>query len=1010
MRHLLLSFCFLFAFGSAAAQIDTLNHLRFEASSNPWGFSTSPSSYSVGNDIWADVTSVGDAPNAITANTGTDFWAIRDLDNTNGGSPNYHFINMTVIDISSYATEDVKVEINFATFEFDEAFGDTLGYQIEYNASGPFNGPVNVLSPNTNATWEKEIIDVPMGASHVRLRLMAKQNGEPDWAGFDDIILTKQPSNPPPVLDIATVTTNDATGVADSLGVSCELRGSVHGVDLQAGTDDIEFTLIDPTGGIGVLSIGDAYGYAVNEGDSVHIIGDIIQTDGLTQIQPTSISLVGNGTIYDAQAITALDESTESEMVRLDSVSLVTPGNWGGGNNALDVTDGTNTYTVFIDDNVDLAGFATIPGFAMNITGIGSQSDASSPFDSGYRIVPRYSADIEFILPVSVKSAECQSVVLEVPYSGAGITWNNIAASTADTAEYTATGAVSLSVDNSFGATNSFGNATATADTTVDVGNDLTGIASFALPADTVCQDTLETYSFDGGLLAVPVDFSWDFDGQGTATGSSADFAFTATGDYEVQLILTDTSGLCTDTTTDSVHVEDCAPVVIPSLDIATVTTNDSNGQPDSLGVTCQLTGTVYGIDQETGANDLQFTLIDNTGGIAVRSIGNTFGYTVFEGDVVTVTGTIGELNGLTVIDNLTDLQNTATNLTTPAATVTALDESTESEFVKLENVRFVDTANWQTTAPFDMDVTDGTNTFTVTITDAVDLNGLALSFDYPFTVNGIGTQNDPTLPATDGYALVPQSSGAFDFDLPITIKNEGCGDLTLEIPVNTTNTNWSTGSTADTTLVTTTGLVDVDVPDFGSAVGFGDAAAAGDTLIASVPSGVSYDSFIGFPNDTICLDTSYTLSFDNSNATSYTWDPDEGGMPVMGTDPDFTYAYFTAGTYTFTATATEGNCTATETQTVVVEQCTTQVGRPDLLADLRVFPNPASDRVFVETAEQLNRIALYDLQGRALQHIRVEQTAGGYTLDLPTIAKGLYVLQVVAANGQRGSIKLLVD
>jgi len=198
---------------------------------------------------------------------------------------------------------------------------------------------------------------------------------------------------------IGTINTEDATGVADSLGIDCILTGVVHGVDLRGGTG-LEFTLIDATGGIGVFSFADTDGYAVTEGDEVTIAGAINQFRGLTQINPYSITLISQGNAINMPAsTTVLDESTESEIVQIVGATLVDATQWttGSGNAgfAVEITDGTNMYDVWIDNEVSLYN-APAPTMPFTLAGIGNQRDTttSAPLTYGYRIVPRYNADL----------------------------------------------------------------------------------------------------------------------------------------------------------------------------------------------------------------------------------------------------------------------------------------------------------------------------------------------------------------------------------------------------------------------------------------------------------------------------------------------------------------------------------------------------------------------------------------------------------------------------------------
>lgn len=80
-------------------------------------------------------------------------------------------------------------------------------------------------------------------------------------------------------------------------------------------------------------------------------------------------------------------------------MELVDPGTWS--NNPLGftvkVTDGTNTFDMRIDNDVNIHG-TSAPVGKFDLTGLGSQFDAINPFLEGYQIQPRYLADIKLIV------------------------------------------------------------------------------------------------------------------------------------------------------------------------------------------------------------------------------------------------------------------------------------------------------------------------------------------------------------------------------------------------------------------------------------------------------------------------------------------------------------------------------------------------------------------------------------------------------------------------------------
>ena len=200
--------------------------------------------------------------------------------------------------------------------------------------------------------------------------------------------------------DIGLVTADsDGNGVGDSLGVAVELTGVVYGVDLQS-NDNIQFFIIDGNNdGISLFSSNN-FGYTVTEGDEVTVKGFISQFNGLTQIAPDELVVNSSAnTLVTPTDVTSLGEDTESQLVRLLNVTLVDP--WptapapAGFN--VNVTDGTNTYTIRIDDAVELYSMPAPVG-VLNITGLGGQFDSSDPWTEGYQLLPRYAADIEEVV------------------------------------------------------------------------------------------------------------------------------------------------------------------------------------------------------------------------------------------------------------------------------------------------------------------------------------------------------------------------------------------------------------------------------------------------------------------------------------------------------------------------------------------------------------------------------------------------------------------------------------
>jgi hypothetical protein len=201
-----------------------------------------------------------------------------------------------------------------------------------------------------------------------------------------------------PLYPIGTVNTSNSLGVADSLNVTCELRGVVHSIDFD-GNAGYDMVLIDYThNGITVFSTTDKNGFTAPAlGDSIHVRGRVGQFNGLNQFIVDSIVLAQSAAslLNPIVVSNALNESFENKLVQVNSVTLVDPLQWTGAGSGfnVNVTNGTSNWTLRIDNDCVWYGLAAPTG-TLDIIGTVSQFDAASPYDSGYQIRPRILSDI----------------------------------------------------------------------------------------------------------------------------------------------------------------------------------------------------------------------------------------------------------------------------------------------------------------------------------------------------------------------------------------------------------------------------------------------------------------------------------------------------------------------------------------------------------------------------------------------------------------------------------------
>jgi hypothetical protein len=177
----------------------------------------------------------------------------------------------------------------------------------------------------------------------------------------------------------------DGTGV--SVGDNVSLTGVVHCQNfINTGYD---LTIIDSNNdGINLFSLVDVNGYIPTERDEIKVDGEIEQFNGMLRINPASITVLQQGAaLQTPTSTTLLDETTESQLIRLENLELVNGETTWPSNGNIEVTNQVDTFTVQITAASVLAGTPT-PEINFHLTGIGKQDDASNPFDSGYQIYP----------------------------------------------------------------------------------------------------------------------------------------------------------------------------------------------------------------------------------------------------------------------------------------------------------------------------------------------------------------------------------------------------------------------------------------------------------------------------------------------------------------------------------------------------------------------------------------------------------------------------------------------
>ncbi len=197
--------------------------------------------------------------------------------------------------------------------------------------------------------------------------------------------------------NIQALKVNDVNGVSVLKDTLVYIKGIVYGVDMQGTPTSMQYTLIDPTGGVGIFRSGTTTPPIISlvpeEGDSVKVYGKVGEFNGLTQVNMDSIILISKGNALKTPRVTtSLDEATESDLVIFKNAEIIdTIANTASGT-TLRITNGTDSLDLRIDADVSLFGQPIVGKF--DVIGLGGQYDATNPKNSGYQLLPRSLSDV----------------------------------------------------------------------------------------------------------------------------------------------------------------------------------------------------------------------------------------------------------------------------------------------------------------------------------------------------------------------------------------------------------------------------------------------------------------------------------------------------------------------------------------------------------------------------------------------------------------------------------------
>ncbi len=392
---------------------------------------------------------------------------------------------------------------------------------------------------------------------------------------------------------------------------------------------------------------------------------------------------------------------------------------------------------------------------------------------------------------------------------------------------------------------------------------------------------------------------------------------------------------------------------------LADVIQEDADGIGLALGEELAVQGVVHGIN--LNAFGVQFTIMNEEGGIRVINNTSTFGYVVEEGDDVIVSGVVGQDKGLTILQAVSIVKSSSGAALSTVTTVTEMSEETESQMIKMENLTIVNPEVWNSpmeASGFEVIVNDGTNNHTMFISSQSDIFGTAPPAS-SFKVTGIGGQVDPTAPFLSGYRIEPRYLSDFEFSAPQPVSigfalsnlevNEDAGTLPLTVNLSPNNT----GS-------------DIQV----------------DATVSALSSATEGSDFT-------LENTSFTVSPGNSDSAEILLNIIDD-LDNEATETVIIELSLSSGGANAVLTNELLEINISDNDPVSVEDAK--------LFSLQTYPNPVSDRLFVSSEADLDLLELVNLSGQVL--ISTTNLQDQAELDVSHLPAGIYLLNAFI-NGQ---------
>lgn len=198
MKQALLAFIAFLGLTQTTSAQSILAQQGFEGipAQDNWNYTVTPSSYYLpdSSDIWSIADTVGTGSATARPFGGRKLWAMRDLNNSTSGGNVVHTMTLASINTTGFSNMQLilpyYVDGSPAGNGYDT--GDSIHYRLNLNgATGTRTALVRGGTGGSGRTtgWDTLVLTIPNGTTSVSLDLLARQDGNADWAAFDQIRL-----------------------------------------------------------------------------------------------------------------------------------------------------------------------------------------------------------------------------------------------------------------------------------------------------------------------------------------------------------------------------------------------------------------------------------------------------------------------------------------------------------------------------------------------------------------------------------------------------------------------------------------------------------------------------------------------------------------------------------------------------------------------------------------------------------------------------------------------------